>query len=137
MVDLCTVPIIYMQKHFGEDECFSLAVSEDLWVLTNLTDPIQLNQGENYDTNLEAFGSNANATAAQLFSFTNPSIRNSPNFTELLINNAENAYTSHMWEGDVSLVIFLSNLTNPSTVKITVDQSDLLFLLYFFSAFTM
>lgn len=114
-----------------------LAVSEDLWILANLTDPIQLNDGQIYDKTLGSFSSNSNETFAQLFSFTNPTLRNSLNYTELLEDNSENEYTSRMWDSDVSLVVFLSGLSNPTTLRITVDQQDLYYLLYFFATFAM
>jgi len=116
---------------------YALTVSEDLWLLANLTDPVLLNATDSYDVNYEAFDSNTNSSFAQLFSFANPSIRTSPNFTQLLIDNSENEYTSFMWDQDVSLVVYLSNLHSPSQFRLTVDQQDLVFLLYFFATFTM
>lgn len=85
-----------------------------------------------YDTRLDNFFTD-NETI--LSSFANPSIRSTENFTLLLEEAMVNDYTSHMWDGDVSLVIHVSKLNNPSEFKITVDQENYIYLLYFFATF--
>lgn len=40
-----------------------------------------------------------------------------------------------MWNGDVALIVHVSNLTTPISYKITLDQTNLWFLLYFFATF--
>ncbi len=98
---------------------------------------MQLGDQDVFDNNWGSFESNTNTSFPLLFSFTNPTLRDTLNFTELLVDNSENEYTSLMWDSDVSLVIYFSNLTNPTSLRITVDQQDLLYLLYFFATFAM
>ena len=96
--------------------------SENLWVLRNLTDPISLGGESTHKDKLDDFGSTKSANKSQLFSFTRPLIRTSTNFTSIFNTASENDYTHHMWNGDVTLIIFVSNLTNPMTFKVGSSQ---------------
>lgn len=109
--------------------------SENYWVLANITDPIEIQGVGGYSRDLDDFGSNPDPSLAQLFTFARPSLLSNPNFTALFEARAENDYTRHMWNGDVALVIYVYNLADPMTFKITLEQMDLIFLLYFFATF--
>ena len=109
--------------------------SQDLWVLANLSLPIVLDNLETHMQSFDDFTSNSNVSLAQLYSFARPTILELSNFTELFYDSVESDYTKSMWDDDVTLVIYLSNLSRPMTFKITVDQQDFLFLLYFFITF--
>ena len=104
-------------------------------MLTNLTDPITLKSLDSDQRSFAGFTSNSNHSLAQLFSFARPSLAKLSNFTDIFNSAVENDYTNSMWDEDTSLIIYLSNLTRPMTFKITVDQQDFLFLLYFFITF--
>ena len=117
------------------DLLFHVAESENLWVLTNLTDPLTLKSLGSYNQGFNGFTSNSNSSLAQLYSFARPSLSNLANFTDIFNNAVENDYTSAMWDEDTTLVIYIFNLSSPMTFKITVDQQDFLFLLYFFITF--
>lgn len=114
---------------------FIFAESESLWVLANLTDVIVLEHLATHTQAFDDFTSNSNVSVAQVHSFVGPTILEQSNFTGIFNSAVENDYTKSMWDGDVTLVIYLSNLTRPMTFKITVDQQDFLFLLYFFITF--
>ena len=117
-------------------DCFFLPTeSENLWVLANLTDPIALKSLDSDKHSFAGFASNSNLSLAQLFSFARPTLIRSANFTDIFNVAVENDYTNSMWNKDTTLVIYLSNLTRPMMFKITVDQQDFLFLLYFFITF--
>ena len=109
--------------------------SENLWVLTNLTDSIVLAPIGSHTQSFNSFTSNSNSSLARLHSFARPSIQQLPNFTDIFNSAVENDYTNSMWDGDASLVIYIFNLTTPMRFRITVDQQDFLFLLYFFITF--
>ena len=109
--------------------------SEDLWVLANLTNPIVLESLGSHEQKFNGFTSNSNSSLAQLHSFARPSLVHLSNFTDIFNDAVENDYTSAMWDQDTTLVIYIFNLSSPMTFKITVDQQDLLFLLYFFITF--
>lgn len=109
--------------------------TENLFVLVNLTDVLVLSPLGSYEKRFDSFSSNRNLSLAQLTSFTHPSFRNSTNFTALFEEATEDDYTSQMWDNDVTLVLHLSNLNSPSTFRITVDQADYIYLLYFFATF--
>ena len=104
-------------------------------MLTNLTDPLTLEPHGSYKQSFNGFKSNSNRSNAQLYSFARPSLAHLPNFTDIFSDAVENDYTSAMWDQDTTLVIYLFNLSSPMTFKITVDQQDYLFLLYFFITF--
>ena len=106
-----------------------------MWVLANLSGSIVLDSLETHTQSFDDFTSNSNVSLAQLYSFARPTILELSNFTEIFYNAVENDYTKSMWDNDVTLVIYLSNLSRPMTFKITVDQQDFLFLLYFFITF--
>jgi len=101
----------------------------------NLTDRITLRNQGSFDRSFDNFQSNKLANLSNVFSFARPSLRTTPNFTALFNAAVENDYTSHMWDKDVTLVIYLYNLTSSVQYKITVDQTDLIFVLYFFATF--
>ena len=86
----------------------------------NITDPISLENLDEFSRDLDDFGSNSIPSEAQLFTFARPSIRSNPNFTALFQLRAENDYTDHMWDGDVSLVIYASNLVSPMTFRVSL-----------------
>ena len=109
--------------------------SEDLWVLANLTNPIVLESLGSHEQSFNGFTSNSNSSLAQLHSFARPALVHLSNFTDIFNDAVENDYTSAMWDQDTTLVIYIFNLSSPMTFKITVDQQDLLFLLYFFITF--
>ncbi len=92
--------------------------SQNLWLLVNLTDPIILGGEDSFSRNLDDFRSNRNVTAARLHTFANPSITDSSNFTTILSQVSEDDYTDDMWDGDVTLVVYVYNLTNPMTFKV-------------------
>ena len=109
--------------------------SEDLWVLANLTNPLVLESLGSHEQSFNGFTSNSNSSLAQLHSFARPSLSHLSNFTDILNDAVENDYTSAMWDQDTTLVIYVSNLSSPMIFRITVDQQDLWFLLYFFITF--
>jgi Fanconi anemia group I protein len=109
--------------------------SEDLWVLANLTDALVLESLGSHEQSIHGFTSNSNSTLAQLHSFARPSLKRLSNFTDIFNSAVENDYTSPMWDEDTTLVIYIYNLSSPMRFKITVDQQNLWFLLYFFITF--
>jgi hypothetical protein len=104
-------------------------------VLTNLTDVLEVPATGSLDRRYDSFSSSENESDPILTSFTHPPIRDSENFSEIFNQAVRNGYTNHMWDGDVTLVLHVSNLNNPSTFRITVDQQNYLYLLYFFATF--
>ena len=114
-----------------------LTGSQDLWILANLTDPMTLTDRNSFVNTFFSFVSNDNTTFSQLLTFARPSISDTANFTELFENATENDFTAAMWDGDVTLVVRASNLSSSVSYRVTVDQQDLLFLLYFFATFVM
>jgi Fanconi anemia group I protein len=66
-----------------------------------------------------------------LFSFARHSSQISPS----LINITSSDYTSSLWDGDVGLVIYISDLKPRMNFRVTTDQNDLMFLVYFFLTF--
>ena len=127
---------IYAYRYYSSVMNFiPFAESENLWALTNLTDPIVLDPLGSHQQSFGGFSSNSNSSLAQLHSFSRPSIRHLSNFTDIFNIAVENDYTNSMWDGDTTLVIFLFNLTMPMRFRITVDQQDFVFLLYFFITF--
>jgi len=57
------------------------------------------------------------------------------NFTSLFDMANANNYSRHIWDRDVTLVLRVTNLSNTTVVRITVEQQNFLFLLYFFATF--
>lgn len=104
-------------------------------MLANLTDPLALKSLGSHEQRFNGFTSNSNFSLAQLHSFARPSLMHLSNFTDIFNDAVENDYTSAMWDQDTTLVIYIFNLSSPMTFKITVDQQDFLFLLYFFITF--
>lgn len=104
-------------------------------MLANLTNPLVLESLGSHEQNFNGYTSNSNSSLAQLHSFARPSLMRLSNFTDILNDAVENDYTSAMWDQDTTLVIYVFNLSSPMTFKITVDQQNLLFLLYFFITF--
>lgn len=104
-------------------------------MLANLTNPITLKPHGSHRQTFAGYSSNSNISLAQLHSFARLAIQQLSNFTDIISDAVENDYTSSLWDGDTTLIIFLYNLTSPMTFRITVDQQDYLFLLYFFITF--
>ena len=104
-------------------------------MLANLTDALVLESLGSYEQSIHGFTSNSNSSLARLHSFARPSLTHLSNFTDIFNNAVENDYTSAMWDEDTTLVIYIYNLSSPMTFKITVDQQNLWFLLYFFITF--
>ena len=88
-----------------------------------------------YDTRFDDFTSNRNESGTNLTTFAHDSIRDTENFTLLFEEAVENDYTSRMWDRDVTLVLRVSGLNSPSQFRITVDQEDYFYLIYFFATF--
>ncbi|CAI8041271.1 Attractin [Geodia barretti] len=116
-------------------ELFLGKVSEGLWVLANISGPITVSGTGEFSRELDDRPGSRNSTFPPLFSFAHPRFRNFSNFTDLFAGRRERDYTRKMWDGNVALVIRVSNLTNPITFRITLDQTNLWFLLYFFATF--
>lgn len=113
-----------------------LTVSEDLWVLVRITDPVVVEVGKSFHRTYGDFTySNATESRARLTSFASPSIQSTSNFTHLLEYVNGNNYTRSVWDRDVTLVLLVSNLSNSTRFRITVEQPNFLFLLYFFATF--
>ncbi len=89
-----------------------------MWLLVNLTDPIILSGEDSFSRDLDDFHSSRDVNSSQIHSFTKPFIRHSSNFTDILSRVSEDDYTHHMWDKDVTLVVYVSNLTNPMTFKV-------------------
>jgi Fanconi anemia group I protein len=111
--------------------------SENFWVLANLTEPIKVTGRDGFSRDFDDRSGDRNTTEPRLFSFAHSRLRNTPNFTELFYGRTENDYTNSMWDGDVALIVHVSNLSRPLTYKITLDQTNLWFLLYFFATFVL
>lgn len=109
--------------------------SENYWVLANLTDPIIVRGRGRFTREFDDMSGNRNRSSGQLFSFVRPRLRSTSNFTELFYSRTENDYTSRLWNGHIALIVHVSNLTSPLTYKMTLDQMDLFFLIYFFATF--
>ena len=92
--------------------------SQNLWLLANLTEPITVTNRNSFDRNFGSFQGTNNVSLSNLFSFAQPSIRATPNFTELFNTAVENDYTNHMWDQDVTLVIYIFNLTDTVQYKV-------------------
>ena len=95
-------------------------VSEDLWVLANLTDPIAVREEGSFTRELDDRSGSRNSSNPPLFSFAHLLLAESSNFTEVFRGRREHDYTSRMWNGDVALVIRVTNLTNPMTFRVSV-----------------
>ncbi len=98
----------------------------------NITEQLTVAPLGFYETRLDDFSSDNDTF---LTSFAHPSIRATENFTLLVEEAMVNEYTSKMWDEDVTLVLHVSGLANPSEFKITVDQENYIYLLYFFATF--
>ena len=95
-----------------------LSDSEQLQILYNLTEPQVIQTTGSWDREFDSFGSNRNASAAQLTTFLRGALLNDGNFTELFNSRSENDYTSGMWDGDVTLVVHVTGLTLPAVFKV-------------------
>ncbi len=112
------------------------SVSQDLWVLVQITDPVMVEVGRNFRRTYGDFSySNETESRARLTSFTHPPIRNTENFTHLFNSTTGNDYTRHIWDRDVTLVLLVTHLSNSTKFKVTVEQQSYIFLLYFFATF--
>ena len=94
-------------------------VSEGLWVLANISGPITVSGTREFSRELDDRPGSRNATFPPLFSFAHPRFRNFSNFTDLFDGRRERDYTRKMWDGNVALVIRVSNLTNPMTFRVS------------------
>ena len=95
-------------------------VSENYWVLANLTDPIRVTGGGKFTRELDDMSGNRNISASQLFTFVQPRLRATSNFTDLFYSRTEHDYTNKMWNGDVALIVHVYNLTSPLSYKVCV-----------------
>ncbi len=91
--------------------------------------------GESFDRRFDNFDSPDNRSFSSISSFVHLSIRETFNFSTLFDEAVDDDYTRHMWDGDVTLVLHVTNLTAPSSLRITVDQQNYIILLYFFLTF--
>ena len=94
-------------------------VSEGLWVLANISGPITVSGTGEFSRELDDRPGSRNSTFPPLFSFAHPRFRNFSNFTDLFAGRRERDYTRKMWDGNVALVIRVSNLTNPITFRVS------------------
>lgn len=109
--------------------------SENLWVLANLTESLAIGPRGSFEMRYNSFSSNNNQSNSILTSFAHSNIRDLDNFSVIFDSAVENDYTSHMWDGDVTLILYVRNLNSPSSFRITVDQENFIYLLYFFATF--
>ena len=113
-----------------------LAVSENLWVLARISDTVIVDVKKNFQRLITDFGySNETESKVRLTSYAKPSIRNTENFTRLFESVDANDYSRHIWDRDVTLIIRVTGLSNTTIIRITVEQQNFLFLLYFFATF--
>ena len=106
-------PLVYLHTH-----THTHTGSQNLWLLANLTEPITVRNRGSLDRTFGSFQGSNNVSLSNLFSFARPSIRASPNFTKLLNTAVENDYTNHLWDQDVTLVVYLVNLTDTVQYKV-------------------
>ena len=106
-------PLMYLYTH-----THTHTGSQNLWLLANLTEPITVRNRGSLDRTFGSFQGSNNVSLSNLFSFARPSIRASPNFTNLLNTAVENDYTNHLWDKDVTLVVYLFNLTDTVQYKV-------------------
>ena len=87
-------------------------------MLANISGPMTVGGTAEFTRELDDRQGSRNATYPPLFSFAHPRIRNFSNFTDLFNGRRERDYTRKMWDGNVALVIRVSNLTNPMTFRV-------------------
>lgn len=104
-------------------------------MLVNLTEPMAINTRGSFDRRFDSFSSSENQSDSTLTTFAHADIRSLDNFSAIFDEALENDYTSQMWDGDVTLVLYVRNLNSPSSFRITVDQENFIYLLYFFATF--
>uniref|UniRef100_A0A1X7VPN4 Laminin EGF-like domain-containing protein n=2 Tax=Amphimedon queenslandica TaxID=400682 RepID=A0A1X7VPN4_AMPQE len=108
--------------------------SQNYAILYNVTDVLTISGTNSHSERYESFSS-VTFNSSNLFSFARPDIQSTAQFGWLFGNSSSNDFTSNLWDGDVGLVIYVFNLKPDLQYKITVDQNDLTFLIYFFVTF--
>ena len=85
-------------------------------LLYNLTSPINISNTDSYKTTFKSFTTSSNGSI--FYSFARPSIQNTLEYNWLLGNITSNGYTNSLWDGDVSLVIYVYNLQSTVQYKV-------------------
>lgn len=117
-VSLYSLPCVSIESTKGHFVTPLISVSEGLWVLANLTNPIRVRGGGQFSRDLDDRSGDRNSTVPRLFSFAHPRLRDTHNFTNLFYSRTENDYTKDMWNGDVALIVHVSNLTSQIIYKV-------------------
>ena len=95
---------------------FFHAVSENFQILYNLTDPIQIGELNYYSNTFESSDSYDNNSG--LFTFLREEQRNNQSFIVTFNHASANSYSTALWDGDLALVIYASNLTSNMQFKV-------------------
>ena len=98
------------------------AVSEDFEILFNLTDPIEIAELDYYSATFQSFNSYDNNSG--LFTFLREEQRNNQSFVAMLNHASANSYTTSLWNGDLALIIYASNLTSNMQFKVRERERD-------------
>ena len=93
-------------------------VSDNYLLLYNLTNPINISNTNSYKITFKSFTTSNNGSS--FFSFARPSIQNTLEYNWLLGNITSNGYTNSLWDGDVSLVIYVFNLQSTVQYKVVI-----------------
>lgn len=90
-------------------------------MLANLTDQIRVKGQGQLSRDLDDSSGSRNGSNPPLFSFARPQLASDSNFTALFNDRSEHYYTSKMWNGDVALIVHVSNLTTPISYKVCLN----------------
>ena len=101
---------------------FSHVVSEDFQILLNLTDPIRIEELDYYSETFQSFDTYDNNSG--IFTFLRGEQRNNESFVVMLNHASANSYSKALWDGDLALVIYASNLTSNMQFKVRERERE-------------